>query len=875
MKKFLTGIVLSFCVAFGFAQTNTTPNISLQLPSRGSNNWNIPLQYNFSQLDCFLSGGCNVPNFSVNGYLNVGGKITANNFLLTSFQNAPCLSTDASGNLISGCTLGSGVVSFNSRSGSVTLSSSDVDSVGTISNPLSALQVASGASMDSNQGTGAFIQHSTGVVNSGHIAAFDSTGNTIDSGAASLSSFGLSRWSDKLQSVIKQIGNASVCEIGDSTVISFHSNNQTYGNFMPMALTTDLAELLSTKYGIPSTSYSFYGTGVTPSQDTVFGYLYNYGTALVAGTGWSLDSINVSIGGPTYTTSTVGTATANALAYTPEGPVDTFSITYLTMTNGGTLSATVDSGTPTTVNTAASTAGAGKLIVQAPTLGGATHTLYLSMSAGTEIWVVGVEAYDSTQKGIHIKRMGQGAATAAINASQTNSFSPGNSLIYQTIGCDVSFVEGGINDWQNAVSIPSFTSQINTIVSALESAGSDVIVEAPTPQQGYSVDGTMILYANALASVAASNKNAGASQSLPFINMLSLFDGPPSSSSYGWTNANSKSWMFTDGIHPNQYGYALMAASQANALMGLPANSLASPSVLNWTPNLTPNSVTITSPQTTAGVQNWITTSNGIYNTILCHGVPGTVGSYNDFGQCDFYGNNVETMSLGSYNGVWFNNRVGVAIGTSTVPSYGLSIYHNSNNSVYLTTTNGTNNTISLHSLSGSSDFGQIDLLEAGTVAVETSAYYGQYINSTQGGLTVGSTTLPKAGVINANVGYTVGGSAATSGHYLRGNGTNYVDSIIQAQDLANSTQTTVACSTSGSAVFSEPIAGSADKKVLIHLSACVGTASYTFPTAYANIPSVFASNNVTSSIITAVSTTAVTVTGTTTTTGSITLEDY
>jgi hypothetical protein len=86
--------------------------------------------------------------------------------------------------------------------------------------------------------------------------------------------------------------------------------------------------------------------------------------------------------------------------------------------------------------------------------------------------------------------------------------------------------------------------------------------------------------------------------------------------------------------------------------------------------------------------------------------------------------------------------------------------------------------------------------------------------------------------------------------------------------------QTTVSCSTSGTAIFSQPEQGASDKKVLIHMAACLGTASYTYATAFTNTPSVYASNNVAASIATSVSTTAVTVTGATTT-GSLILEDY
>lgn len=86
--------------------------------------------------------------------------------------------------------------------------------------------------------------------------------------------------------------------------------------------------------------------------------------------------------------------------------------------------------------------------------------------------------------------------------------------------------------------------------------------------------------------------------------------------------------------------------------------------------------------------------------------------------------------------------------------------------------------------------------------------------------------------------------------------------------------QTTVSCSTSGSAVFSQPLQGSSDKKVVVHLAACLGTASYTYPTAFTNSPSVYGSNNVAAGIASSVSSTAVTVTGTTST-GSFFLEDY
>lgn len=143
----------------------------------------------------------------------------------------------------------------------------------------------------------------------------------------------------------------------------------------------------------------------------------------------------------------------------------------------------------------------------------------------------------------------------------------------------------------------------------------------------------------------------------------------------------------------------------------------------------------------------------------------------------------------------------------------------------------------------------------SGTV---TGANYALDVNS--GAVLLGG-TLSVTGHLTLE-GVTSTGATGT-GALVFGTAPTFTTSITTPIVKNTAAQSVVGCSTSGNVTFSQPEQGSSYKVVIAYENACIGTASYTFPTAFTNTPDSLGINAVK---FTSISTSATTVTGTTTT---------
>lgn len=321
--------------------------------------------------------------------------------------------------------------------------------------------------------------------------------------------------------------NMNVAIIGDSTQAGDGAGTGTNG--------FDGARILTPARRLAS---NLTGRGIVAAQETaIFGsagvgagqYPSTYDPRLSYGAGWAATSAGIA--GGYYDNST----TTNALAFTPTIAFDTIVYWYGQNTGYATFTIDVDGGAAIETPNAA---GSGALIKHTVTCALGTHTInWKRTGTGTNLRIMGCTVYNSATKTVDVWNCGVAGATSTSWINAANPWSPFNGLT--SLAADLYIIDLGINDWINSTNLTTFSTQMQSIITACQTSG-DVVLCNPVPQAIASTAlATQLQYVSVLQTLQLTND-------LPWVDFRNLMETQEIS------NTNGTQY---DATHPNNLGY--------------------------------------------------------------------------------------------------------------------------------------------------------------------------------------------------------------------------------------------------------------------------------------------------------------------------------
>ena len=330
---------------------------------------------------------------------------------------------------------------------------------------------------------------------------------------------------------------ARVVWIGDSGTIAINAE----GAAQWPSPTDHLAAILSAA-GIPAVSDGFMGWSVA---GTGTGSRLGDDPRMVAGS-WSSSTSLWPILGGAYLTSASG---STPFAFTPRAPVDTFNVIYSSTSGAGSFSEQIGAGGATTVNENATTALHAQSVTASPA---STSPLNLTWLSGTA-YVLGVEAYNSTIPSVDIINAGYYGSMSAAWTGNSNVSDPLKMLAF--LKPALTIIEPGGNDYYSGTctAIATFTANVQAMITAALTAGSDVLLVFPVPQIA-----TWYCSSPSLAQYQAALAGLGQTNNVPVVDLTVRFGSYAIASAIG---------LYSDPEHANAAGNADAASAVSEVLL--------------------------------------------------------------------------------------------------------------------------------------------------------------------------------------------------------------------------------------------------------------------------------------------------------------------
>lgn len=306
------------------------------------------------------------------------------------------------------------------------------------------------------------------------------THNVPSGGAGSLLSAAYPKTKLALAAVLAGTASMKVGLLSDSTLLGVGAGNVSTTGNRAIGPVVSFTAALSTS-DIPATANGFFGDGnfyVTTGGASAGGTgstgYQLYDPRLTLASGWNEDT-QQTVGGATFTNLT----NSNTLTFSDAAwvPTDTFVLRYRIGSQYVPFTISRTGWTTVTVTPALTPDSFATIVMTGP----ASVAPIIIGRVGTTGWVgvMSGEVYDSTKSGVRVYGLAWSGGRISNYIGNSNLYSPLPALL--DLKLDTLILQLGVNEWGNAVDVPTFQANVDSFVLANINNGTEVVLGTGYP----------------------------------------------------------------------------------------------------------------------------------------------------------------------------------------------------------------------------------------------------------------------------------------------------------------------------------------------------------------------------------------------------------